>query len=174
MTDTEELELNIALHPLINALAAQERRTLLYIGQRLLSGQRQYGPLRLLSDPRPWSEERRQELADAILYTAFAAIKEELAQEAAEEGGAGQSSPAAPPEPERHNVAQRHKPCPCGSGVAHVRCHGRPAPIPGRHKVVTTRVLEPRTVFVGDHETACVLARQLSHETGHIYIAVPE
>lgn len=58
-------------------LEVDELRTLLYLAKRLTMGQRQYGPLSLAEDKRDWRKERRDELADAVIYTAFEALKEQ-------------------------------------------------------------------------------------------------
>jgi hypothetical protein len=66
-----------ALEGELDALAAdlgdQEIAVLVALA-RLLAGQRAYGRLRLEEDRRDWRRERGEELADALVYGAFAEV----------------------------------------------------------------------------------------------------
>ncbi len=57
-------------------LADDELRAVAYLAERLLMGQRQYGRLDLASDARDWKAERRAEIGDLLVYSAFQALKE--------------------------------------------------------------------------------------------------
>ena len=53
-------------------LGDDELRVVAYLAARLLAGQRAYGQLDLAHDPRDWRRERADEIADLLVYTAFA------------------------------------------------------------------------------------------------------
>lgn len=55
-------------------LGDDERRVLIVLARRLLEGQRCYGRLDLLRDARDFRRERALELADLLVYTAFAEL----------------------------------------------------------------------------------------------------
>ncbi len=59
-------------------LGDDEIRVIAFLARRLLEGQRAYGLLDLATDRRDWKQERAQELADALVYTAFEALKAEV------------------------------------------------------------------------------------------------
>ncbi len=63
-------------------LGGDERRVLLVLAKRLLDGQQRYGRLDLANDSRDWRKERAEELADSLIYGAFAEVA------AASKGGA--------------------------------------------------------------------------------------
>lgn len=52
----------------VDELGPEERRVLLALARRLLTGQRAYGRLDLARDERDWRRERAEELADALVY----------------------------------------------------------------------------------------------------------
>ena len=52
-------------------LNRDEMRVLLEIAERLLHGQRQYGPLELARDRRDWKREAHEEFLDAAVYLAI-------------------------------------------------------------------------------------------------------
>lgn len=54
-----------------------EHRVLVSLANRLLAGRRCYGPLDLANDPRDWMKERKAEIEDLLVYTAFEALKRE-------------------------------------------------------------------------------------------------
>jgi hypothetical protein len=59
-------------------LGLDEVRVLVRIGERLRTGRKQYGPLRVASDTRSFrSKEAREELEDALVYLACAWLKSE-------------------------------------------------------------------------------------------------
>jgi hypothetical protein len=58
----------------VNELGEDERRVLLVLAKRLLLGQRTIGMLRAATDGRNWLQERSEELADALIYTAIAEV----------------------------------------------------------------------------------------------------
>ena len=67
------------LHALTEEAGKVERRVLLFQARRLVAiGQRQYGELDAKGDRRCFRSERAEELGDAIVYTAFDAIAEEV------------------------------------------------------------------------------------------------
>ncbi len=55
-------------------LGADEKRVMLVLAKRLLAGLLHYGRLSLSTDSRNWRQERAAELADALIYTAFAEV----------------------------------------------------------------------------------------------------
>ena len=61
-------------------LGDDELRTLAYLAERLLLGQKQYGRVSIADDPRDWKRERTAEIADLLVYSAFEALKNGLAQ----------------------------------------------------------------------------------------------
>ena len=77
----ESRELRRALYavtPLADVLAElgeDERRVLLLLAHRLLEGQRCYGRLNLANDPRDFRQERASEVADLLIYSAFAELQ---------------------------------------------------------------------------------------------------
>jgi len=54
--------------------SVDELRVLLSVADRLNTGRRQYGPLRIGEDRRRWLEEMRDELLDAVAYSAMATV----------------------------------------------------------------------------------------------------
>lgn len=56
-------------------LSPDEQAILSYLELRLQEGKETYGSLDLSSDQRDWDKERDEELADAIVYVACAALK---------------------------------------------------------------------------------------------------
>jgi hypothetical protein len=58
----------------VGELGADEVRVLLVLARRLLAGQRAYGRLDVAHDGRDWRRERAEELEDAIVYGAIAAV----------------------------------------------------------------------------------------------------
>lgn len=56
-------------------LGDDERKTILYLANRLLTGQMQYGKIDLANDKRDWSTERKAEIGDLLVYSAFEALK---------------------------------------------------------------------------------------------------
>lgn len=54
-----------------------EHRVLLNLANRLLAGRRYYGALDLKNDRRDWMKERKAEIEDLLVYTAFEALKRE-------------------------------------------------------------------------------------------------
>jgi hypothetical protein len=50
-----------------------------YLADRLLMGQRYYGKIDIATDPRDWNNERRDEIGDLLVYSAFAELKRTLA-----------------------------------------------------------------------------------------------
>ena len=73
--DTEGLRAELA--SLADELCSSELKVLLYVGERLAAGQRQYGRLDPL-DGRDWDEEARQEAADMMVYLAAGWMKGSL------------------------------------------------------------------------------------------------
>ena len=63
---------------LLNELEPDALRTMLYLAERLMLGQRSYGQLDLKTDPRNWSEEQRAEIGDLLVYFAFEELKRQL------------------------------------------------------------------------------------------------
>ncbi len=55
-------------------LGDDELRVVAYLAARLLAGMRTYGHLCLANDPRDWRRERGEEIADLLVYTAFAEL----------------------------------------------------------------------------------------------------
>lgn len=56
-------------------LGEDERRVLCYLADRLLTGQMQYGKLDLKTDLRNFVQERKAEVGDLLVYSAFEALK---------------------------------------------------------------------------------------------------
>lgn len=56
-------------------LADDELAVVAHLAARLLEGQRAYGRLSLATDGRDWLAERRAEIADLLVYTAFEALR---------------------------------------------------------------------------------------------------
>ena len=56
-------------------LGPEEKLVIQYLASRLLTGQRQYGSIRLAVDPRDFRKERSEEIADLLVYTAFMELK---------------------------------------------------------------------------------------------------
>lgn len=56
-------------------LGDDELRVLCWIADRLCVGQRQYGRLDIVHDPRDWRRERSEEIADALVYSAIDDLK---------------------------------------------------------------------------------------------------
>jgi len=59
------------LYFLIAQLGSDELRVLERLAQRLLEGRRRYGELSLATDARDFRQERADEIADLLVYTAF-------------------------------------------------------------------------------------------------------
>ena len=74
------------LAAIVSELGADEVRVLEALAARLLEGQRAYGRLDLRHDARDWRKERGQELADALIYGAFAEVAATMARAPAPEG----------------------------------------------------------------------------------------
>jgi hypothetical protein len=55
-------------------LADDELRVIAYLAARLLAGQLAYGRLDLEHDRRDWRRERGEEIADLLVYSAFAEL----------------------------------------------------------------------------------------------------
>ncbi len=55
-------------------LGDDELRVLAYLAARLLAGQHAYGRLDLANDSRDWRRERGEEIADLLVYSAFAEL----------------------------------------------------------------------------------------------------
>jgi len=72
---SDRREIRTELDALLCALGTDELRTLRYLAERLLEGQRLYGAVDLANDPRDFLKERAEELGDALIYTAFAELK---------------------------------------------------------------------------------------------------
>ena len=78
----ESRELRRALHamaPLGEVLAelgADERKVMLVLARRLLEGQKCYGRLDLANDARDFRHERASEVADLLIYSAFAELQQ--------------------------------------------------------------------------------------------------
>jgi hypothetical protein len=53
-------------------------RTMLYLAERLMLGQRAYGKLDLKTDPRNWKDEQKAEIGDLLVYFAFEELKRQL------------------------------------------------------------------------------------------------
>lgn len=70
--------LRAALDALLDALEPDALRALHYLAGRLLVGQRLYGTLDLLTDPRDWEVEKRAEIGDLLVYFAFEELKRSL------------------------------------------------------------------------------------------------
>jgi hypothetical protein len=63
---------------MFDQLEPDAQATLHYLAQRLLDGQKAYGKLDLRTDPRDWEQERKEEIADLLVYTAFQTLKQEM------------------------------------------------------------------------------------------------
>lgn len=74
---------------LLNEMEPDALRTMLYLAERLMLGQRSYGRLDLKTDPRNWPEEQRAEIGDLLAYFAFEELKRQLSGEV--------RGPASPP-----------------------------------------------------------------------------
>jgi hypothetical protein len=53
-----------------------------WLADRLLMGQRYYGKIDIATDPRDWVTERRDEIGDLLVYSAFEELKRSLAEAA--------------------------------------------------------------------------------------------
>ena len=62
----------------LDELEPDALRTMLYLAERLMLGQRSYGRLDLKTDPRNWPEEQRAEIGDLLVYFAFEELKRQL------------------------------------------------------------------------------------------------
>lgn len=71
MTPTTRSELTLALSVVCNELELDAIEALLIQAERLLKGQKKYGPLNVRNDPRNWTKERQEEFRDALNYFAF-------------------------------------------------------------------------------------------------------
>lgn len=60
---------------LLVGLGADERRVLAVLADRLRGGAKAYGALDLASDRRDFEKERGEEVADLLVYSAFAELK---------------------------------------------------------------------------------------------------
>jgi hypothetical protein len=56
-------------------LGDDEVETVAWLAARLLHGQKQYGRLSLKSEGRDWKLERKEEIEDLLIYSAFQALK---------------------------------------------------------------------------------------------------
>jgi hypothetical protein len=78
----ESRELRRAVHALaplgetLAELGQDERRVILVLARRLLEGQKAYGRLSLATDPRDFRHERAMEIADLLVYSAFAELQQ--------------------------------------------------------------------------------------------------
>ena len=60
---------------LLAGLGPDERRVIVVLANRLRGGARAYGALDLANDQRDWEKERGEEVADLLVYSAFAELK---------------------------------------------------------------------------------------------------
>jgi hypothetical protein len=60
---------------LLHEMGIAELRSMLYLAERLMLGQRTYGCLDLKTDPRNWKEEQKAEIGDLLVYFAFEELK---------------------------------------------------------------------------------------------------
>jgi hypothetical protein len=60
---------------LLHEMGIAELRSMLYLAERLMLGQRTYGRLDLKTDPRNWKEEQKAEIGDLLVYFAFEELK---------------------------------------------------------------------------------------------------
>jgi len=75
MSTIERRPLRAEMDAIVDALATDELRVLIYLAARLLEGQRVYGKLDLQNDQRDFAKERGEECADFVIYHAFAEVK---------------------------------------------------------------------------------------------------
>jgi len=68
------------LAKLVALLGDDELGVLVWLADRLLVGQGQYGRLDLAADGRDFERERAEELADALVYTACAELRRVVAK----------------------------------------------------------------------------------------------
>lgn len=59
---------------MLAGLGADERRVLVVLAGRLRRGAKAYGALDLATDQRDWEKERGEEVADLLVYSAFAEL----------------------------------------------------------------------------------------------------
>lgn len=72
MTEREDLD------KVLDQLEPDALRAIAYLADRLLMGQRYYGKIDLATDPRDWEKERRDEIGDLLVYSAFGELKRSL------------------------------------------------------------------------------------------------
>lgn len=66
------------LAKLLDVLEPDALRALIYLADRMWRGQIEYGKLDLKTDPRDWVKERRDEIADLLVYSAFIELKKSV------------------------------------------------------------------------------------------------
>ena len=66
------------LQAVLAELGPDEVRVIEYLARRLLEGQREYGRIDLVADPRDFARERCAEIGDLLVYSAFQALRREL------------------------------------------------------------------------------------------------
>lgn len=59
----------------IDEFGPDELRVVEYLARRLLEGQRRYGRIDLVADPRDFARERCAEIGDLLIYSAFQALR---------------------------------------------------------------------------------------------------
>lgn len=69
MTEREDLD------KVLDELEPDALRAIAFLADRLLLGQRCYGKIDLATDPRDWEKERRDEIGDLLVYSAFHELK---------------------------------------------------------------------------------------------------
>lgn len=100
---------------LLDEMEPDALRTMLYLAERLMLGQRAYGKLDLKTDPRNWPEEQRAEIGDLLVYFAFEELKRQLSPVARiEERAACHLPPAG-----WHCLRQAHHAGPCDAHPGH-------------------------------------------------------
>lgn len=80
LTEVRGLRATLASLGPVGELGEDERRVIALLARRLLDGQRQYGLLDLARDARDFRRERGEEIADLLVYTAFAELKASTAK----------------------------------------------------------------------------------------------
>ena len=68
------------LAAVLDELGQGELKVIAYLARRLLEGQRTYGRIDLVSDPRDFARERCAEIGDLLVYSAFQVLRRELAE----------------------------------------------------------------------------------------------
>lgn len=69
---------DLTLEEILPRLAAEEKEVLRMLAARLLDGQTRYGVLDLANDRRNLENERAEEVADLLVYTAMAELQRVL------------------------------------------------------------------------------------------------